>query len=224
MHLRLRARISRICGAVAVGLIFVSVSAVWLHGQTAAITLVKHSSKDRGTTRSSSLSFAANNSSRAAPFLRPPNKSPDLTLVKTHVGDFTRGQTGATYTLTVANVGSAATSGAVTGTGHCASRSGGDRGNRQWLGWRRERLRHQRTNGDMHAERSPRRAGNLSGDHSGRQRVEHRASERHEHSDRQWRRREQHGERQCERRHPDFKHHGYPGAHGAKRAERDDGL
>src|SRR5258705_4217734 len=41
---------------------------------------------------------------------------PDLTLTKTHVGTFTQGQSGATYTLTVANFGAADTSGAVTVT------------------------------------------------------------------------------------------------------------
>jgi len=41
---------------------------------------------------------------------------PDLTLVKTHVGSFTQGQVGATYTLTATNGGTAATSGAVTVT------------------------------------------------------------------------------------------------------------
>src|SRR5258705_303576 len=41
---------------------------------------------------------------------------PDLPLTKTHVGKFTQGQAGATYTLTVANIGAAATSGPVTVT------------------------------------------------------------------------------------------------------------
>lgn len=41
--------------------------------------------------------------------------APDLTIAKTHVGDFTRGSTG-TYTLTVTNAGSAATSGSITVT------------------------------------------------------------------------------------------------------------
>jgi uncharacterized repeat protein (TIGR01451 family) len=39
---------------------------------------------------------------------------PDLTLAKTHSGNFTQGQTGATYTLTVSNVGAGPTSGSVT--------------------------------------------------------------------------------------------------------------
>jgi trimeric autotransporter adhesin len=39
---------------------------------------------------------------------------PDLTLTKTHTGNFTQGQTGATYTLTATNSGTLATSGTVT--------------------------------------------------------------------------------------------------------------
>ncbi|HSS20247.1 MAG TPA: hypothetical protein VLL54_09240 [Pyrinomonadaceae bacterium] len=42
------------------------------------------------------------------------NQLPDLTIAKSHVGNFTQGQTGATYTLTATNAGSAATSGTVT--------------------------------------------------------------------------------------------------------------
>jgi uncharacterized repeat protein (TIGR01451 family) len=38
---------------------------------------------------------------------------PDLTIAKTHVGNFTQGQTGMTYTITVTNSGSASTAGAV---------------------------------------------------------------------------------------------------------------
>jgi uncharacterized repeat protein (TIGR01451 family) len=39
---------------------------------------------------------------------------PDLTITKTHSGNFTQGQTGATYTITVRNVGTGSTSGTVT--------------------------------------------------------------------------------------------------------------
>ena len=39
---------------------------------------------------------------------------PDLTVAKSHVGNFTQGQTGATYTITVKNSGTAATTGTVT--------------------------------------------------------------------------------------------------------------
>jgi hypothetical protein len=40
--------------------------------------------------------------------------APDLTVTKAHTGSFVQGQTGATYTLTANNVGTAATSGTVT--------------------------------------------------------------------------------------------------------------
>ncbi|HEV7681828.1 MAG TPA: hypothetical protein VGO68_06875 [Pyrinomonadaceae bacterium] len=42
------------------------------------------------------------------------NQLPDLTITKTHVGNFTQGQVGATYSITATNSGSAATSGTVT--------------------------------------------------------------------------------------------------------------
>src|SRR5439155_1684623 len=41
---------------------------------------------------------------------------PDLTIAKTHVGNFTQGQIGASYTLAVSNVGAGSTSGTVTVT------------------------------------------------------------------------------------------------------------
>ena len=41
---------------------------------------------------------------------------PDLTITKSHTGNFAQGQTGATYTITVTNSGGAATSGTVTVT------------------------------------------------------------------------------------------------------------
>jgi len=41
---------------------------------------------------------------------------PDLAITKTHTGNFTRGQTGATYTITVTNVGGATTTSDVTVT------------------------------------------------------------------------------------------------------------
>jgi uncharacterized repeat protein (TIGR01451 family) len=44
------------------------------------------------------------------------NQLPDLTIAKSHTGNFTQGQTGATYTITATNSGSAATSGTVTVT------------------------------------------------------------------------------------------------------------
>lgn len=44
------------------------------------------------------------------------NQLPDLTITKTHVGNFTQGQVGATYSITATNSGFAATSGTVTVT------------------------------------------------------------------------------------------------------------
>ncbi|HVS82196.1 MAG TPA: hypothetical protein VHE60_10720, partial [Pyrinomonadaceae bacterium] len=44
------------------------------------------------------------------------NQLPDLTITKSHSGNFTQGQTGATYSITATNSGSAATSGTVTVT------------------------------------------------------------------------------------------------------------
>src|SRR5205814_1050065 len=44
------------------------------------------------------------------------NPLPDLTIAKTHSGNFTPGQIGATYTLTVSNGGAGPTSGTVTVT------------------------------------------------------------------------------------------------------------
>ncbi|HKP36537.1 MAG TPA: hypothetical protein VJT71_06735 [Pyrinomonadaceae bacterium] len=44
------------------------------------------------------------------------NQLPDMTIAKSHTGNFTQGQTGATYTLTATNSGFAATSGTVTVT------------------------------------------------------------------------------------------------------------
>ncbi|MBD2038900.1 DUF11 domain-containing protein [Leptolyngbya sp. FACHB-321] len=44
------------------------------------------------------------------------NPAPDLTITKTHPGNFSQGQTGATYTITATNAGSIATTGTVTVT------------------------------------------------------------------------------------------------------------
>src|SRR6476659_8814930 len=91
MRPNVRARRSAICSVVTVGFVFAFISTLRLEGQS-----------------------AAKNSQPMQPRARPPSKSPDLTLAKTHAGNFTKGQTGATYTLTVTNVGSAATNAAVT--------------------------------------------------------------------------------------------------------------
>jgi uncharacterized repeat protein (TIGR01451 family) len=46
----------------------------------------------------------------------PASAGPDLTITKSHVGDFRQGQTGASYTLVAHNVGGSATTGTVTVT------------------------------------------------------------------------------------------------------------
>jgi uncharacterized repeat protein (TIGR01451 family) len=56
----------------------------------------------------------ASPSDSASATLHVTGGTPDLTVAKTHVGDFTQGQTGATYTLTASNIGDAATNGVVT--------------------------------------------------------------------------------------------------------------
>ena len=52
----------------------------------------------------------------ATPLGTPPAPVPDLTIGKTHAGNFFQGQSAATYTLTVSNAGSTSTSGTVTVT------------------------------------------------------------------------------------------------------------
>jgi chitodextrinase len=61
-------------------------------------------------TLSSSDSWGAVLASFRAGTIAP---SPDLTLTKTHAGSFVQGQTGATYTLTVSNIGNGDSSGVV---------------------------------------------------------------------------------------------------------------
>ena len=57
---------------------------------------------------------AYNNGNNSASDPTTVNGVPDLTIAKTHAGNFTQGQTGATYSITVTNSGTAATSGTVT--------------------------------------------------------------------------------------------------------------
>lgn len=58
----------------------------------------------------------ANNSASDATTITAVSLAPDLTLTKSHAGNFTQGQTGAVYTITVRNVGAGSTVGAVTMT------------------------------------------------------------------------------------------------------------
>jgi uncharacterized repeat protein (TIGR01451 family) len=55
---------------------------------------------------------AANNTATDPTTINP--LGPDVTIVKTHAGTFSQGQSGATYTMTVSNSGGSATSGTVT--------------------------------------------------------------------------------------------------------------
>jgi uncharacterized repeat protein (TIGR01451 family) len=57
---------------------------------------------------------AYNNGNNSASDPTTVNGVPDLTIVKSHVGNFTQGQVGATYSITATNSGTAATSGTVT--------------------------------------------------------------------------------------------------------------
>jgi uncharacterized repeat protein (TIGR01451 family) len=50
---------------------------------------------------------------QAGPARQAPRDGPQLTISKTHSGNFTQGQQGATYTVTVSNIGDSATIGAV---------------------------------------------------------------------------------------------------------------
>ena len=61
-------------------------------------------------------SNTANDTANDLTTITPPTGVADLTIAKTHGGNFTQGQTGATYTITVSNSGTAATSGTVTVT------------------------------------------------------------------------------------------------------------
>ncbi len=51
---------------------------------------------------------------RIASFKFPSCGAPDLTIAKSHTGNFTQGQQGATYTITVTNIGAKSTKGTVT--------------------------------------------------------------------------------------------------------------
>jgi uncharacterized repeat protein (TIGR01451 family) len=59
---------------------------------------------------------AYNNGNNSASDPTTVNGIPDLTIAKTHTGNFTQGQSGVTYSITVTNSGTAATSGTVTVT------------------------------------------------------------------------------------------------------------
>src|SRR5204863_290398 len=56
------------------------------------------------------------NDTATDPTVISPAGAPDQTITKTHEGNFTQGQTGASYALTASNIGTAASSGTVTVT------------------------------------------------------------------------------------------------------------
>lgn len=58
--------------------------------------------------------YAGNNTASDPTTITAVSLAPDLTLTKTHTGNFTQGQTGAVYTITVRNAGAGATTAAVT--------------------------------------------------------------------------------------------------------------
>ena len=94
---------------------------------------------------------------------------PDLVITKTHAGNFSQGQTGATYTITVNNVGGATTIGAITVTdtlpgwphGHSVQRHGLDLHHRAALvhAQRRDRRRRERAAADADGQCRCQRAG-----------------------------------------------------------------
>ena len=99
---------------------------------------------------------------------------PDLTITKSHSGNFAAGQTGATYTITATNSGNAATSGTVTvtdtvPTGLTATAIAGT----GWTCTQPARI--------LHAQRRTGRGGKLSGAHAYCKRGEQCSGERNEH-------------------------------------------
>src|SRR5439155_160561 len=50
---------------------------------------------------------AANNNASDSTVINPAATPPDLSIAKTHAGNFTQGQAGATYTITVSNAAAA---------------------------------------------------------------------------------------------------------------------
>jgi uncharacterized repeat protein (TIGR01451 family) len=93
----------------------------WVPGTSNAKLLVETQVQTGATAVAATASFTPTNpwgavvaAFRPAPSSPPPAELPDLTVAKSHSGNFTQGQVGATYTLTVTNTGPGATSGTVT--------------------------------------------------------------------------------------------------------------
>jgi uncharacterized repeat protein (TIGR01451 family) len=85
-----------------------------------AITVTVNVANNAAASVTNSVSVSgggqANTSNDSATDPTTVNPLPDLTIAKSHSGNFSQGQTGATYSITVTNSGSAATSGTVTVT------------------------------------------------------------------------------------------------------------
>ena len=77
-------------------------------GASVVVTLVLLEAALRVITRSGTL--------RGFPLCPIDPAAPVLSITKTHTGNFTQGQTNATYTVTVSNTGNAPTSGTITVT------------------------------------------------------------------------------------------------------------
>lgn len=89
-------------------------------GNAITLTVVVAPAAFPSVTNSASISGgnepASNNGNNSTTDATTVNGIPDMTVAKTHVGNFTQGQVGATYSLTVTNSGTLATSGTVTVT------------------------------------------------------------------------------------------------------------
>jgi len=81
---------------------------------TLTVNVASNAAASVTNTASVSGGGEVNTSNNTANDVTTINGVADLTISKTHTGNFTQGQTGATYTLTVSNTGTGATSGAVT--------------------------------------------------------------------------------------------------------------
>ena len=85
-----------------------------------ALTLTVNVAPDAGTTLTNTATVAGggdvNTGNNTATDPTTIGAGPDLTIAKTHTGNFSQGQTGATYTITVRNAGGVGTTGAITVT------------------------------------------------------------------------------------------------------------
>ena len=125
---------------------------------------------------------------------------PDLTVAKSHAGNFPRGGSGS-YTVTVTNSGDGVTSGAVTVSDVAPGGVDADRRERNGLG-----VRDRGANSDMYALHGARRRRQLSVDSDRRHGLAIGGELGHEHGDGGGRRRTGNGEQQRLRSHDDRRH------------------